>query len=158
MKIQAIEDFARPQDVAALRGVMSRLVTRFPENGEILDIIKSEYRAGRPLPAVEKAVAARIETGEALPHTLAKAQRDHLRKIRGGWKITKSTLRAPPVGGGAVAPWNRARRGGKCEAIADELGIKLTSVADLTRKLYQTFGVHSAAELGAKIWLAGDRA
>jgi hypothetical protein len=27
--------------------------------------------------------AARIETGEALPHTLAKAQRDHLRKIRG---------------------------------------------------------------------------
>jgi hypothetical protein len=84
MKIQAIEDFARPQDVAALRGVMSRLVTRFPENGEILDIIKSEYRAGRPLPAVEKAVAARIETGEALPHTLAKAQRDHLRKIRGG--------------------------------------------------------------------------
>jgi hypothetical protein len=63
---------------------MSRLVTRFPENGEILDLIKSEYRAGRPLPAVEKAVAARIETGEALPHTLAKAQRDHLRKIRGG--------------------------------------------------------------------------
>jgi hypothetical protein len=95
MKIQTIEDFARPQDLAALRGVMSRLVTRFPENGEILDLIKSEYRAGRPLPAVEKAVVARIETGEALPHTLAKAQRDHLRKIRGGWKITKSTLRAP---------------------------------------------------------------
>jgi len=83
MKIQAIEDFARPQDLAALRGVMSRLVTRFPENGEILDLFKLEYRAGRPLPAVEKAVAARIETGEALPHTLARAQRDHLRKIRG---------------------------------------------------------------------------
>jgi DNA-binding CsgD family transcriptional regulator len=43
-------------------------------------------------------------------------------------------------------------------AIADELGIKLTSVADLTRKLYQTLGVHSAAELGTKIWLAGNRA
>ena len=82
MKIQTIEDFARPQDLAALRGVMSRLVTRFPENGEILDLIKAEYRAGRPLPAVERAVAARIETGEALPHTLAKAQRDHLRKTR----------------------------------------------------------------------------
>jgi hypothetical protein len=83
MKIQTIEDFARPQDLAALRGVMSRLVTRFPENGEILDLIKAEYRAGRPLPAVEEAVAARIKTGEALPHTLAKAQRGHLRKIRG---------------------------------------------------------------------------
>jgi hypothetical protein len=56
---------------------------RFPENGEILDLIKVEYRAGRPLPAIEKAVAARIATGEALPHTLAKAQRDHLRKMRG---------------------------------------------------------------------------
>jgi hypothetical protein len=42
-------------------------------------------------------------------------------------------------------------------AIADKLGTKLTSVADLTRKLYQTVGVHNAAELGAKIW-AGDRA
>jgi hypothetical protein len=39
IKIQTIEDFARPQDVAALRGVMSRLVTRFPENGELLDLI-----------------------------------------------------------------------------------------------------------------------
>lgn len=84
MKIHAIEDFARPQDIVALRGVMSRLVARFPENGEILDFMKAEYRAGRPLPAVEKAVAARIETGGALPHTLAKAQRDHLRKIRSG--------------------------------------------------------------------------
>jgi hypothetical protein len=83
MKIQTIEDFARSQDLAALRGVMSRLVTRFPENGEILDLIKAEYRAGRPLPEIGKAVAARIETGEALPHALAKAQRDHLRKIRG---------------------------------------------------------------------------
>jgi hypothetical protein len=83
MKIQTIEDFARPQDLAALRGVMSRLVTRFPENDEILDFIKVEYRAGRPLPDVAKAVAARIETGEGLPHTLANAQRDHLRKIRG---------------------------------------------------------------------------
>jgi hypothetical protein len=91
MKIQTLEDFARPQDLAALRGVVSRLVIRFPENGEILDLIKAEYRAGRPLPAIEKAVAARIETGEALPHTLAKAQRDHLRKIRGDGKIMKST-------------------------------------------------------------------
>jgi hypothetical protein len=82
MKIQTIEDFARPQDVAALRGVLSRLVTRYPESDEILDLIKTEYRTGRPLPAVEKAVTARIETGEALPHTLAKAQRNHLRKIR----------------------------------------------------------------------------
>jgi hypothetical protein len=71
------------QTPAALRGVMSRLITRFAENGEILDLIKAEYRAGCPLPAVEKAVAARIEPGEALPHTLAKAQRDHLWKIRG---------------------------------------------------------------------------
>ena len=43
-------------------------------------------------------------------------------------------------------------------AIADKLGTKLTSVADLTRKLYHTVGVHNAVELGAKIWLAGDRA
>jgi hypothetical protein len=83
MKIQTIEDFARAKDLAALRGVMSRLVSRFPKNGEILDLIKAEYRAERPLPALEKAVAARIETDEELPHTLAKAQRDHLRKIRG---------------------------------------------------------------------------
>lgn len=82
LKIRSIEDFARHQDFAALRGVMSRLVARFPENGEILDLMKSEYRAGRPIPDIEKAVAALIETGEALPHTLAKAQRDHLRKTR----------------------------------------------------------------------------
>jgi hypothetical protein len=47
MKIQTIEDFARPQDLAALRGVMSRLITRFPENGEILDLIKVEYPSAR---------------------------------------------------------------------------------------------------------------
>jgi hypothetical protein len=82
MKIQTLEDFARPQDLAALRGVVSRLVIRFPENGEILDLIKAEYRGGGSLPAIEKAVTARIETGEALPHTIAKAQRDHRRKIR----------------------------------------------------------------------------
>ena len=56
MKIRTIEDFARPQDIAALRGVMSQLITRFPQNGEILDLIKAEYRAGRPLPSVEKAL------------------------------------------------------------------------------------------------------
>jgi len=39
-------------------------------------------------------------------------------------------------------------------AIADKLGIKLTTVADLARKLYQTLDVHNAAELGAKVWLA----
>ncbi len=38
-------------------------------------------------------------------------------------------------------------------AIADELGIKLTSVADLTRKLYQALDAHNAAELAGKIWL-----
>ncbi|MDQ6703466.1 MAG: hypothetical protein M3Z96_10380 [Pseudomonadota bacterium] len=37
--------------------------------------------------------------------------------------------------------------------IADELGIQLTSVADLARKLYQTLDVHNSAELGTKIWL-----
>jgi DNA-binding NarL/FixJ family response regulator len=37
--------------------------------------------------------------------------------------------------------------------IADELGIQITSVADLTRRLYQTLDVHNAAELGTKIWL-----
>jgi hypothetical protein len=69
LKIRSIEDFARHQDFASLRGVMSRLVARFPENGEILDLMKSEYRAGRPIPDIEKAVAALIETGESLPHT-----------------------------------------------------------------------------------------
>ncbi|MGB6176359.1 MAG: hypothetical protein WBF43_08485 [Methylocella sp.] len=38
-------------------------------------------------------------------------------------------------------------------AIADELGIQLSSVTDLTRRLYQTLDVHNSAELGMKIWL-----
>jgi hypothetical protein len=37
--------------------------------------------------------------------------------------------------------------------IADGLGVQLSSVADLTRKLYQTLDVHNSAELGTKIWL-----
>jgi DNA-binding CsgD family transcriptional regulator len=37
--------------------------------------------------------------------------------------------------------------------IADELGVQLSSVADHTRKLYQTLDVHNSAELGTKIWL-----
>ncbi|MGH6863349.1 MAG: hypothetical protein ACRECN_03615, partial [Methylocella sp.] len=41
--------------------------------------------------------------------------------------------------------------------IADELGIQLTSVADLTRKLYHTLEVHSSAELGTKIWLGQNQ-
>jgi hypothetical protein len=41
--------------------------------------------------------------------------------------------------------------------IADELGIQLTSVADLTRKLYQTLDVHNSAELATKIWLSERR-
>jgi hypothetical protein len=40
--------------------------------------------------------------------------------------------------------------------IADELGIQLSSVADLKR-LYQTLDVHNSAELGTKIWLGGKR-
>jgi DNA-binding CsgD family transcriptional regulator len=40
------------------------------------------------------------------------------------------------------------------QAIADELGIQLTTVADLKRKLYQTLDVHNSTELGTKIWLA----
>jgi hypothetical protein len=40
--------------------------------------------------------------------------------------------------------------------IADDLGIQLTSVADLTRKLYQTLDVHNSAELATKVWL-GER-
>jgi hypothetical protein len=43
-------------------------------------------------------------------------------------------------------------------AIANELGVKLTTVADLTRKLYQALDVHNAAELGAKVWLAQPQA
>jgi hypothetical protein len=37
--------------------------------------------------------------------------------------------------------------------IADELGIKLSSVADQTKRLYQTLDIHSSTELGTKIWL-----
>jgi DNA-binding NarL/FixJ family response regulator len=40
-------------------------------------------------------------------------------------------------------------------AIADKLGRKLTSVADLARKLYQTLEVHNPAKLGTS--LAGRR-
>ena len=39
-------------------------------------------------------------------------------------------------------------------AIADELGLQLSSVADLTKKLYQNLDIHNSAELGAKIWLS----
>jgi DNA-binding CsgD family transcriptional regulator len=38
-------------------------------------------------------------------------------------------------------------------AIADELGIQLSSVADHTKRLYQTLDVHNSAELATKIWL-----
>jgi len=38
-------------------------------------------------------------------------------------------------------------------AIADELGIQLSSVADHTKMLYQTHDVHNSAELATKIWL-----
>jgi DNA-binding CsgD family transcriptional regulator len=38
-------------------------------------------------------------------------------------------------------------------AIADELGIQLSSVVDLTRRLYQTLDVHNSTELATKIWL-----
>jgi DNA-binding NarL/FixJ family response regulator len=37
--------------------------------------------------------------------------------------------------------------------IADELGVQLSSVTDLTRRLYQTLDVHNSAELATKIWL-----
>jgi DNA-binding CsgD family transcriptional regulator len=41
--------------------------------------------------------------------------------------------------------------------IADDLGISLATVADLTRKLYQTLDVHSSAELSTRIWLGKTR-
>jgi hypothetical protein len=41
--------------------------------------------------------------------------------------------------------------------IADELGIRRSSVEGLTKKLYQTLDVHNSAELGAKIWLGEKR-
>jgi DNA-binding CsgD family transcriptional regulator len=42
-------------------------------------------------------------------------------------------------------------------AIADELGIKPATVADLTKKLYQSLDVHNSVELGMKIWLQEQR-
>jgi len=41
--------------------------------------------------------------------------------------------------------------------IADGLGVQLSSVADLTRKLYQILDVHNSAELGTKIWLGRSK-
>jgi DNA-binding CsgD family transcriptional regulator len=38
-------------------------------------------------------------------------------------------------------------------AIADELGLQLSSVADHSKKLYQTLRVHNSTELATKIWL-----
>jgi DNA-binding CsgD family transcriptional regulator len=37
--------------------------------------------------------------------------------------------------------------------IADALGIELSSVASLAKKLYQTLDIHNSAELASKIWL-----
>ncbi|MDQ6869028.1 MAG: hypothetical protein M3178_11740 [Pseudomonadota bacterium] len=37
--------------------------------------------------------------------------------------------------------------------IADELGIQLSSVVDVAKKLYQSLDVHNSAELATKIWL-----
>jgi DNA-binding CsgD family transcriptional regulator len=37
--------------------------------------------------------------------------------------------------------------------IADELGVQLSSVADLTKRLYKALDVHNSTELGTKIWL-----
>jgi DNA-binding CsgD family transcriptional regulator len=37
--------------------------------------------------------------------------------------------------------------------IADELGLKCSSVADHSKKLYQALDVHNSTELGTKIWL-----
>jgi hypothetical protein len=37
--------------------------------------------------------------------------------------------------------------------IADDLGIQLSSVVDVTKKLYQNLDVHNSAELATKIWL-----
>jgi DNA-binding NarL/FixJ family response regulator len=37
--------------------------------------------------------------------------------------------------------------------IADQLGLQRSSVADHTKRLYQTLGVHNSTELGTKIWL-----
>jgi hypothetical protein len=37
--------------------------------------------------------------------------------------------------------------------IAGELGLQLSSVADLTKKLYQNLDIHNSTELGLKVWL-----
>jgi DNA-binding CsgD family transcriptional regulator len=42
-------------------------------------------------------------------------------------------------------------------AIADELGLKHSTVADLAKKLYQILDVRNATELGARIWLGEGR-
>lgn len=41
--------------------------------------------------------------------------------------------------------------------IAQDLGLQASSVADQTKKLYQRLDIHSAAELGTRLWLAPDR-
>jgi hypothetical protein len=41
----------------------------------------------------------------------------------------------------------------KVGMIADELGIQLSSVVDVIKKLYQNLDVHNSAELSTKIWL-----
>jgi DNA-binding CsgD family transcriptional regulator len=41
--------------------------------------------------------------------------------------------------------------------IADAFGVKESTVADLTRKLYRTLDVHNSAELGARIWLSSSQ-
>jgi hypothetical protein len=37
--------------------------------------------------------------------------------------------------------------------IADALGVQLSAVESLTKKLYQSLDIHNSAELGARIWL-----
>ena len=39
------------------------------------------------------------------------------------------------------------------QGIAEELGIQISSVGDVTKKLYQSLDVHNPAELGTKIRL-----
>ena len=41
--------------------------------------------------------------------------------------------------------------------IANELGVKDSSITDLTRKLYQTLDVHNSAELAAQVWLSATQ-
>jgi DNA-binding CsgD family transcriptional regulator len=42
-------------------------------------------------------------------------------------------------------------------AIADELDLKQSTVADLAKKLYQTLDIHNSAEFARKVWLDEDR-